>query len=60
MMRGLSEREALRQAFGSYVDRDVAERILQEGERRGPGARGDRDVRRRARLHPVRGALERA
>jgi class 3 adenylate cyclase len=32
MMRGLSEREALRQAFGSYVDRDVAERILHEGE----------------------------
>ena len=30
MMRGLSEREALRQAFGSYVDRDVAERILHE------------------------------
>ncbi|MFL5866822.1 MAG: adenylate/guanylate cyclase domain-containing protein [Thermoleophilaceae bacterium] len=32
MMRGLSEREALRQAFGSYVDPDVAERVLEEGE----------------------------
>ncbi|HEY1359958.1 MAG TPA: adenylate/guanylate cyclase domain-containing protein [Thermoleophilaceae bacterium] len=32
MMRGLSEREALRQAFGSYVDPDVAERVLDEGE----------------------------
>jgi adenylate cyclase len=32
MMQGLSEREALRQAFGSYVDPDVAERVLEEGE----------------------------
>src|SRR3954454_15461326 len=32
MMRGLSEREALRQAFGSYVDPDIAERVLEEGE----------------------------
>jgi len=32
MMKGLSEREALRQAFGSYVDPDVAERVLDEGE----------------------------
>jgi adenylate cyclase len=32
MMEGLSEREALRQAFGSYVDPDVAERVLEEGE----------------------------
>src|SRR3954447_6058467 len=32
MMRGLSEREALRQAFGSYVDPAVAERVLEEGE----------------------------
>ena len=32
MMRGLSEREALRGAFGSYVDPDVAERVLEEGE----------------------------
>jgi class 3 adenylate cyclase len=32
MMRGLSEREALRQAFGSYVDPDVAQRVLEEGE----------------------------
>src|SRR4051794_20672639 len=32
MMRGLSEREALRQAFGSYVDPEVAERVLDEGE----------------------------
>jgi class 3 adenylate cyclase len=32
MMRGLSEREALREAFGSYVDPEVAERVLEEGE----------------------------
>jgi adenylate cyclase len=32
MMKGLSEREALREAFGAYVDPDVAERVLEEGE----------------------------
>jgi adenylate cyclase len=32
MMRGLSEREALREAFGAYVDPEVAERVLEEGE----------------------------
>ena len=32
MVRGLAEREALREAFGSYVDPDVAERVLREGE----------------------------
>jgi adenylate cyclase len=32
MVRGLSEREALREAFGSYVDPEVAERVLEEGE----------------------------
>ena len=32
MMDGLSEREALREAFGSYVDPEVAERVLEEGE----------------------------
>lgn len=32
MVRGLAERETLREAFGSYVDPDVAERVLQEGE----------------------------
>jgi adenylate cyclase len=32
MMHGLSEREALREAFGAYVDPDVAERVLEEGE----------------------------
>jgi adenylate cyclase len=32
MMAGLSEREALRRAFGSYVDPGVAERVLEEGE----------------------------
>jgi class 3 adenylate cyclase len=32
MMRGLSEREALHEAFGSYVDPAVADRVLQEGE----------------------------
>ena len=32
MLDGLYEREQLRQAFGSYVDPDVAERVLAEGE----------------------------
>jgi adenylate cyclase len=32
MMEGLSEKEALREAFGAYVDPDVAERVLEEGE----------------------------
>jgi class 3 adenylate cyclase len=32
MVTGLEEREALRAAFGSYVDPDVAERVLEEGE----------------------------
>jgi adenylate cyclase len=32
MMQGLSERERLRTAFGSYVDPEVAERVLEEGE----------------------------
>ena len=32
MMQGLSEREALREAFGTYVDPDVAQRVLEEGE----------------------------
>ncbi len=31
MMAGVSERDALRDAFGSYVDPDVAERVLDEG-----------------------------
>jgi adenylate cyclase len=32
MMQGLSEREALREAFGAYVDPDVAERVLEQGD----------------------------
>ena len=32
MVKGLSEREALREAFGSYVDPDVADRVINEGE----------------------------
>jgi nitrogen fixation/metabolism regulation signal transduction histidine kinase len=32
MMEGLAERQALRAAFGAYVDPDVAERVLEEGE----------------------------
>jgi len=32
MMTGLSEREALREAFGAYVDPEVAERVIEEGE----------------------------
>jgi class 3 adenylate cyclase len=31
MMTGLEERETLREAFGSYVDPDVADRVLSEG-----------------------------
>ncbi|HEX6457959.1 MAG TPA: adenylate/guanylate cyclase domain-containing protein [Thermoleophilaceae bacterium] len=33
MMRGLSEREALHEAFASYVDPQVARRVLDEGTR---------------------------
>jgi adenylate cyclase len=32
MMAGLEERETLREAFGSYVAPDVADRVLEEGE----------------------------
>ena len=32
MMAGLEERERLREAFGSYVDPDVAARVLRDGE----------------------------
>ncbi len=32
MLDGLAEREKLRAAFGSYVDPDVADRVLAEGE----------------------------
>jgi adenylate cyclase len=32
MVTGLEERERLHAAFGSYVDPDVAERVLEEGE----------------------------
>jgi class 3 adenylate cyclase len=32
MMEGLAEREALREAFGAYVDPDVAKRVVAEGE----------------------------
>ena len=31
MMQGLSEREALQEAFGTYVDPDVAQRVLEQG-----------------------------
>ena len=31
MTEGLAERERIREAFGTYVDRDVAEHILEEG-----------------------------
>lgn len=31
MMQGLSEREALREAFGAYVDPDVAQQVLEQG-----------------------------
>jgi adenylate cyclase len=33
MMRGLSERQALHDAFASYVDPQVAQRVLEEGTR---------------------------
>lgn len=32
MVSGLQEREALREAFGSYVDPELADRVLAEGE----------------------------
>jgi adenylate cyclase len=32
MMQGLSEREALREAFGAYVDPEVAQRVLDQGD----------------------------
>jgi len=32
MMTGLEEREALHEAFGSYVDPDVADRVISEGQ----------------------------
>ncbi|HEX6582604.1 MAG TPA: adenylate/guanylate cyclase domain-containing protein [Thermoleophilaceae bacterium] len=32
MMQGLSEREALRAAFGAYVDPEVAQRVLDQGD----------------------------
>jgi class 3 adenylate cyclase len=32
MMTGLQEREALREAFGSYVDPGIAERVIAEGQ----------------------------
>jgi adenylate cyclase len=31
MVAGLRERERIREAFGTYVDREVAEHILREG-----------------------------
>lgn len=31
MVGGLAERERIREAFGTYVDPDVAARVLQEG-----------------------------
>lgn len=33
MVRGLAERERIRRAFGTYVDPEIGERILQEGAR---------------------------
>ncbi|CAN5490338.1 hypothetical protein BH20ACT15_BH20ACT15_16130 [soil metagenome] len=35
MVEGLRERERIREAFGTYVDRDVAEHILEEGTMEG-------------------------
>ena len=61
MVRGLEEREALRQAFGSYVDPEVAERVLQRGRAaRGRAGRGDDALRGHLRLHRVRRERERA
>ena len=52
MMAGVSERDALRDAFGSYVDPDVAERVLDEGELlEGKDVEATRDGGRHARLH---------
>jgi adenylate cyclase len=35
MVEGLDERERLREAFGAYVDPDIAERVLREGSELG-------------------------
>ena len=62
MMQGLSEREALREAFGAYVDPDVAQRVLEQGDELIEGQEREvtvmiLDVRDFTR---VRAALERA
>ena len=60
MMQGLSERQRLHAAFGSYVDPEVAERVLAEGELlEGAGARAHGRLHRHARLHAASGNLER-
>ena len=61
MVSGLEERERLREAFGAFVDPDVAERVMAEGHGAGgPGGRGDRAVPGHPRLHGVRRARGRA
>ena len=60
MVAGLAERERIREAFGTYLDREVAEYILSEGfSAGGRRGRGLAAVLRRARLHPLRGRRRR-
>ena len=57
MTAGLAERERIREAFGTYVDRDVAEHILREGTSLTGGAgRGDDALPRHPRLYDLRRA----
>ena len=56
MLRGLVERDRIREIFGTYVDVDVAERVLQEGVPRRGGGGSDSHVHRCPRLHCLRRA----
>ena len=52
MVDGLAERERLREAFGTYLDEEVAEHLISEDfEPAGRGGRGLAGLLRRARLH---------
>ena len=52
MVDGLAERERLREAFGTYLDEQVAQHLISRGLRAGRrGGRGLAGLRRRARLH---------
>ena len=56
MVDGLAERERLREAFGTYLDEEVAQHLIARGLRaRGPRGRGLAGVLRRAGLHRALG-----